>query len=137
MLDEAVPALVRRWPHIAGALLVQAERQSERVALHQLISQLPRTDQRVVALLWHLADRWGRTEDGGVVVLLALKHEAIAHMVGGQRSTISAAFAHLADQKLVTRRPNGTWLLARESQVMLDEAPPPAPMPDLYLLGEV
>ena len=128
-------AVAQRWPSIAGALLVQAERQSERVAMHQLISQIPRADQRIVALLWHLADRWGRVEDVGVVVPLAMGHEAISRLVGGRRPTVSTALGRLAERKLVTRLANGTWLLAPESRALLDGSRLPAPTPEVRLLG--
>lgn len=135
MLDATLHEIIRRWPPIAGALLMHAEHQMERVAIQQLISQLPRAEQRIVALLWHLADRWGRAEPPGVVVTLTLSHEAIAHLVGGRRPTVSAALVRLADRQLVARRPNGTWLLADESRALLNTAPPPRPTLGIEVLG--
>lgn len=135
LLDPVFPAIARRWPSIVGALFVQAERQLERVAVQQLISQLPRAEQRVVALLWHLADHWGRAEGDGVVVPLTLGHEAIGRLAGGRRPTVSAALARLADRKLVVRLSNGTWRLAAESQTLLDDVPAPNPIPSVRLLG--
>jgi len=135
LLDGGFGAVVRRWPAIAEALFALAERQMERVAVQQLISQLPRADQRIVALFWHLADRWGRDEDDGVVVPLMIDHETISHLVDGRRSTISTALGRLADQGLVNRLANGTWLLARSSQALLAEAAAPAPTSPVRLLG--
>jgi CRP-like cAMP-binding protein len=135
MLDETFVAIARRWPSIAGALLVRAARQSERVAIHQLISQIPRADQRILAVLWHLADRWGRTEPAGIVVPLAMGHEAIGQLVGGARPTVSAALGRLAKDGLVQRQANGTWLLAPESRHLLERFHPPAPPQAIRLLG--
>jgi hypothetical protein len=135
VLDGGFAAVVRKWPAIAGAMLGQAERQMERVAVQQLISQLPRADQRIVALLWHLAERWGRAEGDGVLVPLTVCHEAISHLVDGRRPTISAALGRLADQDLVTRLANGTWWLATASRALLDNNPMPAPTPRVHLLG--
>jgi hypothetical protein len=56
---------------------MRAVRQSEHLAVHQVISQLPRADERILGLLWHLGDRWGREEPAGMVVPLAMGHEAI------------------------------------------------------------
>jgi hypothetical protein len=134
-LDDGFGAVLRRWPTIGEALLEQAMRQMERVAVQQLISQLPRADQRIVALLWHLADRWGRPEGDGVIVPLTADHEAISHLVGGRRPTISAALGRLADQDLVTRLANGTWWLATESRAPLDDNRTPTPTPRVRLLG--
>jgi CRP/FNR family transcriptional regulator, cyclic AMP receptor protein len=135
VLDSGFAAVARRWPSIAEALLSQAERQMERVAVQQLISQLRRADQRIMALLWHLADRWGRREGDGVVVPLTLDHQAIGQLVGGRRPTISAALGRLADQELVVRLANGTWWLATASLVLLDDERIPAPTMRVRLLG--
>jgi hypothetical protein len=135
ILDESFDAVVRRWPAIARALVVQVEEQMERVAVQQLISQLPRAEQRIVALLWHLADRWGHAEEDGVVLPLTLAHEAISRLVGGRRSTVSAALGTLASQGLVVRRANDTWLLSPASRELIE---PPAALPrppSIRLLG--
>jgi CRP-like cAMP-binding protein len=95
ILDDRFLAAVRRWPAIARALVIQVEQQLERVAVQQLISQLPRAEQRIVALFWHLADRWGYEGPDGVVLPLTLSHEAISRLVGGRRSTVSAALGTL------------------------------------------
>ena len=41
LLDETFLAVTQRWPSIAGALLVQAERQSERVAMRNSSARFP------------------------------------------------------------------------------------------------
>jgi CRP/FNR family transcriptional regulator, cyclic AMP receptor protein len=136
ILDESFYAVARTWPSIAGALLVQVEAQMERIAVQQLISQLPRADQRIVALLWHLADRWGRAEQDGVVVPLTVGHEALSRLVGGRRPTVSAALGRLADRGLVVRLANDTWLLSPASRALLDHAAAaPGPTPSVRLLG--
>jgi CRP-like cAMP-binding protein len=135
LLDKTFLAVTQRWPSIAGALLLQVVRQSERVAVHQLISQFPRADDRILALLWHLADRWGRPEPAGIVVPLAMGHEAIARLVGGRRPTVSSALGRLADRNVVSRLANGTWLLEPESRSLLDGSGPLGPAPDVRLLG--
>jgi hypothetical protein len=122
---DALPALARRWPAIALALLARAERQAGRAALHHAISQLPRAEDRILALFWQLGDRWGTVTDEHVVVPIALGHEAIAQLVGGRRSTISAALGRLAADGLLEREPGGTWTLALRSSSVLD--PPPRP----------
>jgi hypothetical protein len=119
VLDETFAAVCRTWPSIATALVLQLQRQTDRLAVRQAISQLPQADQRIVALLWHLAGRWGRAEPQGVVVPLTLDHALIGRLVGGRRPTISAALGRLADRALVIRLANGTWLLTPESRTLL------------------
>ena len=135
LLDASLPALARRWPSIVAVLLTQAERQLDGVAVQQLISQLPRADEPIVALMWHLADRWGQPEREGVVVPLTVGHEAIARLVGGRRSTVSASLGRLAHRNLVRRRPNGTWRVALASRHLFDDFPPVGPTPAVRLLG--
>jgi hypothetical protein len=135
LLDDGFAAVARRWPAIAEALLGHAELQMGRVVVQQVISQLPRADQRIVALLWHLADHWGRRRGEGVLVPLTIDHEALGHLVGGRRPTISAALGRLAEQDLVARQPNGTWWLATASRELLDEDRAPTRTPRVRLLG--
>jgi hypothetical protein len=45
--------------------------------MHAAITQLPRVDRRVLALLWQLAERWGRVTPSGVEVRLELTHETL------------------------------------------------------------
>jgi hypothetical protein len=65
---------------------------------------------------------------------LTLSHEAIAHLVGGRRPTVSGALARLADHELIARR-DGTWLLVDESRALLNTAPAPRPTLGIGSLG--
>lgn len=135
VLDEAFEAVTQRWPSIATALIIRAERQAERAALQQAISQLPRAEQRIVALLWHLGERWGTVADGHVAVPVSVGHEGIAQLVGARRPTVSAALGRLEASGDILRQPDGTWLLSVESRTLFDTAPGPfPPTPDVRLI---
>jgi CRP/FNR family cyclic AMP-dependent transcriptional regulator len=95
---------------------------AERLATAQAISQITGVHTRVEALLWHLAERWGRVSADGVIMPLRLSHRMIGALVGARRPTVSSAIARLADQGRVARRFDGTWLL-------LADAPPTSPHP--------
>ena len=64
----------------------------------------------LLALFWHLAERWGR--DAG---RHRAPHDAVAphagSAVGARRPTVSTALAELARDGQVVRRDDGTWLL--------------------------
>ena len=92
---------------------VPAER-AERLATTQAISQLTRVDRRVLALLWHVAERWGRVTPDGVVVPLTLSHRMLGQLVGAHRPTVSTAVRLLARTGELSRRPDGSWLLSGE-----------------------
>jgi hypothetical protein len=87
---------------------------AQRLAVTQAISQLNRVDRRLLALFWHLAERWGRVSRDGIAVPLALSHRLIGELVGARRPTVSTALAELAREGKLVRRDDGTWLLTGE-----------------------
>ena len=87
---------------------------AQRLAVTQAISQLNRVDRRLLALFWHLAERWGRVARDGIVVPLVLSHRLIGELVGARRPTVSTALAELARDGQLSRRDDGTWLLTGE-----------------------
>ena len=77
---------------------------AERLATAQAISKLTRVDRRVLAFLWHLAERWGRVTSGGVLVPLTLSHRMLGQIVGARRPTVTAAVRLLVESGEVVRR---------------------------------
>ncbi|CAA9529360.1 MAG: hypothetical protein AVDCRST_MAG13-4026 [uncultured Solirubrobacteraceae bacterium] len=134
LIDDGVLAVLERTPAIAGRLLLRAARQVGRLAVLRGVSQLPRVDQRLLALFWLLAERWGRVTPDGVVVPIAVTHETLGRMVGARRPTVSLALKELAREGSIARRRDGSWILDRSG---LDRLEPPemdmAP-PDAALL---
>jgi len=114
VLDARLLASLEAWPAITARLLARAARQTSTLALQRAISQLPRVDQRLLALFWHLAERWGRVGRDGIVVHLALTHETLGRMVGARRPTVSLALKELATAGTVVRRLDGAWVLRRD-----------------------
>jgi CRP/FNR family cyclic AMP-dependent transcriptional regulator len=111
LLDHHVAGRLVNYPEIYCALLERCAHRTRRLAVLQTISQLNRVDRRVLALLWHLAERWGRVTPDGVLVPLALSHRMLGQLVGARRPTVSSALKDLAEAGDVTRGPGGTWLL--------------------------
>ncbi|MDA0136602.1 Crp/Fnr family transcriptional regulator [Solirubrobacter deserti] len=111
LLDRLVAARLSQYPGINAALIDRLSARSQRLAVMQAIAHLNRVQDRLEALLWHLAERWGRVSTDGVVVALALSHRALGQLVGAQRPTVSTALGSLARRGRVTRRTDGTWLL--------------------------
>lgn len=119
LLDERFLLTVRRWPELVAVLFERIAAQANRRAAHRALCQLPRVEDRVHALLWYLAERWGRVTPQGVVVPLRLTHELIGELVGAKRPTVSLALKELEARGAVRRRADG-WLLERAW-------PPPRP----------
>ena len=85
VLDRRFAAELARWPEVTAALFDRLSERSLRLATTQAISQLTRVDRRLKALLWHLAERWGRVSGDGVIVPLALTHRILGQLVGARR----------------------------------------------------
>jgi hypothetical protein len=114
VLDHAFVIRAARWPEIATALVARAVRRSHALTVQLAICNLPRVQTRLLLLMWHLADRWGKVTTGGVVLPLGLTHRTLACLVGARRPTVTTALTQLAAQQRVIRRTDGSWLLLGE-----------------------
>ncbi len=123
VLDRRFSFQVSRHPEVLTMLLHRLTERSQRLATNQAISQLTRVDRRLLALFWHLAERWGRVSRDGVVVPLALSHRILGQLVGARRPTVSSAISELQRKGELVRRPDGSWLL---TGAPLDEPDPAA-----------
>jgi CRP/FNR family cyclic AMP-dependent transcriptional regulator len=115
ILDDRVLPALHAWPTLSSRLIARAARQAARAAEQRAISQLPRVELRIRAMLWHLAERWGRMGPGGVVLPLELTHGALGHLVGARRPTVTLALSDLAREGAVVRRQDGAWMLRPDS----------------------
>jgi hypothetical protein len=137
ILDERVlQGCFGLWPGLGLGLVERIGTQLMRTATHAAIAQLPRVDQRLEAMFWDLAGRWGHVTPSGIHLPLPLSHEALARLVGGRRPTITLALKALADRGIVVRRPDRSWLLvAREPS--LPTGVPIRPAPSLPAVAAV
>ena len=117
MLDRDFACRVARWPQVAACLLDRAVERSRILAFQQLASHFPRLESRLMALLWMLADRWGRVTPDGVLLPIRLTHSTLAELVGASRPSVSSTLKLLERSGLLDRN-GGGWLLHRQ--------PPPA-----------
>jgi CRP/FNR family cyclic AMP-dependent transcriptional regulator len=111
LLDDRFLMTVRRWPEIVAALFGRLAAQEERRDIHRALSQLSRVEDRIHALLWLLAERWGHVTTEGMILRLRLTHELIGQLVGAKRPTVSLALKELEERGEVRRRPDGSLLL--------------------------
>jgi CRP/FNR family transcriptional regulator, cyclic AMP receptor protein len=111
IIDQAFAARAAQWPEVFAGLIDRATRRAERLVVLQAIAHLTRVDDRLLALLWCLAERWGRVVPGGVLVSLRLSHRTLAGMIGARRPSVTTALGQLMARGELERRPNGEWLL--------------------------
>jgi CRP/FNR family cyclic AMP-dependent transcriptional regulator len=114
VLDRALAAKLARFPEIYSVMVERLAERCQRLTVTQAIGHLNRVDRRILTLLWHLAERWGRVTPAGVCVPLALSHRSISQLIGARRPTVSTALAELVRRGEVVRNEDGTWLLTGE-----------------------
>jgi CRP-like cAMP-binding protein len=110
MLDDRVLWLAQRFPRLFSGLQARVAEQQDRVAAQLAVCQLPRVEDRLTAMLWLIAERWGRVTPGGTVVPISLTHDALGELVGARRSTVSLALKQLVEDGTLVRN-DGGWLL--------------------------
>jgi CRP/FNR family transcriptional regulator, cyclic AMP receptor protein len=111
LLDRDFSRRLGAWPEINAMVMDRLSQRAERLATAQAIAKLTRVERRVLAYLWHLAERWGRVTGDGVLVPLTLSHRMLGQIVGARRPTVTAAVRLLIESGEVVRRPDGSWLL--------------------------
>jgi CRP/FNR family cyclic AMP-dependent transcriptional regulator len=110
ILDTRVAMAAGRWPPIATALGARHVRRARTLAFQRAIAQMPRVEDRLLVLMWSLAERWGRVGPRGVRVPLNLPHRTLATLVGARRPSVTTALTGLSRANLVERTGDG-WLL--------------------------
>jgi CRP/FNR family transcriptional regulator, cyclic AMP receptor protein len=111
LLDRRFSAQLVRYPEVNAALIDRIAERALRLTVTQAISQLNRVDRRLLALFWHLAERWGRMTTEGVAIPMTLSHRMLGQLVGARRPTVSTALRQLDKERELVRREDGTWLL--------------------------
>ena len=114
LLDEQFADRVCRVPGLNAALLGRAFQRVRWFAFHAALAQVRRAEPRLLLLLWHMADRWGRVTPEGIHLPLKLTHGFLASLVCMRRPSVSAALVALARDGQLRRNADRTWLLTGE-----------------------
>ena len=108
-----------KFPPVIEALLERAFRRIRSMATQAAFDSRAGMDQRVLASMWHLADRCGEQGAGGAVIPLPLTHQMIADLLGAQRTSVSAAISRLSTEGMMSRTDGRGWMLHPESDRLL------------------
>ena len=111
VLDHRFAALASRFPTITAVLVSRTLRRSRFQSLLLTAARMPRLDARLLVVLWHVADRWGRVSHEGTHVGVKLTHEILARLVVAQRPSVSTALKGLERGGLVARDGDGGLVL--------------------------
>ena len=99
-----------RWPELQRNLVARFADQNQQLATQLALCQLPRVEDRLLGMLWLLAESWGKVTSAGTLLPLHFTHEALGAMIGARRPTVTLALGELADSGAVIQRESG-WLL--------------------------
>jgi CRP/FNR family transcriptional regulator, cyclic AMP receptor protein len=121
VLGQRFAVTMARYPEVVGAILDRVMLRSRWLAFYLAVCHLKHIETRVLVVLWHFADRWGRVRPDGVTVPIRVTHELLAGVVGARRPSVTTALGVLRREGLVERVENGTWLLQGEPPSELRE----------------
>ncbi|MCP9491854.1 MAG: helix-turn-helix domain-containing protein [Solirubrobacteraceae bacterium MAG38_C4-C5] len=111
------------WPELAASLVSRAVDRSRATAFSLALTNVQYLDERLLGLLWALADRWGRVSSAGVLLPLPLSHDVLGRLISARRPSVSRTVADLTERGLLRRTPERHWLLIGD--------PPNLPLPNL------
>jgi CRP-like cAMP-binding protein len=123
LLGNAFLFAARQAPGLMVGLHTRLSEQLDRLATQLVICQLPRVEERVLAMLWLLAESWGRVTPSGTTLQLSLTHELLGAMVGARRPTVTLALGELAERGALVHQDRG-WLLLERPAAESPALPP-------------
>jgi CRP/FNR family transcriptional regulator, cyclic AMP receptor protein len=122
VLDVRLLADAGAVPELSGALLAAANARTNTVARQLVVAQWPSVDERLVATLEMLAERWGVVTTDGIVLPDFLTHSVLAPLVGARRPSVTTSLKRLSEAGSVRRRPDGRWILGGTASVPSEDA---------------
>jgi CRP/FNR family cyclic AMP-dependent transcriptional regulator len=111
VLGPAVARSLTRWPAIASNLVARGVNRSRASAAAAAISSIVGLEERLLILLWHLAERWGEPAKGGIRIPIGLPHRLLAELVGARRPSVTTALANLQEEGRLVSAAGGCWVL--------------------------
>jgi CRP/FNR family transcriptional regulator, cyclic AMP receptor protein len=120
VLNPRFALQIARWPDVTAAIIDRVVQRARWLSFHLAVCHIVGVEVRLLIVLWHFADRWGRVTPSGLKLPLPLSHGLLAGIVGARRPTVSTALGVLREQGLVERTADG-WLLRGEPPSELHE----------------
>ena len=122
VLDLRPSSPLSHSPAAVSAIAARAVDRSRGLALQSAIMSIVGIEERLLALLWALAERWGDVVAAGVEIRVNVPQSVLAEMIGARRPTVSLALSSLGDAGQLIAPEPGRWILRGE---------PPPVVPDV------
>jgi CRP/FNR family transcriptional regulator, cyclic AMP receptor protein len=116
VLDREFLGLVARSPEVLGELMSRLVHRCHALADRLALTRIPRLEERLLALLRQLGERWGHVERDRVTIPLPLRHALLADLVCAQRPPVTAALNRLSACGRIERNLWRGWDLLDSSQ---------------------
>lgn len=111
VVDRQLSAALAEHPEVAVALTATALRRARALATTLAITRHPRAEDRLLLLLWYMAERFGTPTADGVNLAVPATHEILGQMIGIRRPAVTLALGALERRGLVLRQTVGWRLL--------------------------
>lgn len=121
LLDRGFTVRAARWPELSAAVARRLMLRVHWLSFHLAVCHMRRVDDRLLMVLWHFADRWGRVTPHGVQLDISLTHRLLALVVGARRPSVTASARELIDAGRIAPQPGSKWLLHGDPPAELRE----------------
>lgn len=121
LLDRGFMGRVARWPELPAAVARRLMLRVYWLSFHLAVCHMRRVDDRLLLVLWHFADRWGRVTPKGVQIDIPLTHRLLALVVGAHRPSVTASVRGLVQVGRIEPQPGSRWLLHGDPPAELRE----------------
>ena len=98
LLDRRFAEASAPWPEVTAALMHRLVLRARRLCYQLAANASPRADQRLLCMLWAVADRWGRVTEEGTLIEIPLTHQHLAELVCTKRPSVSTALGALRER---------------------------------------
>jgi CRP/FNR family transcriptional regulator, cyclic AMP receptor protein len=123
ILDRRFVETISRWPEIVGRILERMSTRAASLSFQLAIARISTLEQRLLCLLWHLAERWGHVSRDGIELHLPLTQDLLADLTSASRPSVSAALGRLRAQGLVERYESRQYRLLGDPPAQLYDVP--------------
>ena len=112
VLDHGFARRVAPWlAALTPVLIERTVRRARWLTLRMAINETRRIEERLLLLLWHLADRWGHVQKDGICIPVRLTHGMFGRMISAHRSSVTTALNQLLQEGVLSREPEGFFVL--------------------------
>lgn len=115
VLDDNVARQIGRWPPITSELFDRMAQRARWLSFQLAVCHTKYVQTRLLMVMWHFADRWGRVTPDGVIIKLDISHQALGEIIGARRPTVTTALGRLREEGKLEGGSGGKWLLRGEA----------------------